>query len=191
MLGGAAIPLGLAVGCVGSGLTLYLLRDAFHAYVNYAAGSDVQMRLVLQPHGAAPFGSGVPTHNAHFRLASRAARHARSRHRRHPPDQRREAQREKGQDLAPRRKAVWLRWYDDVEELQAQALPQHGSEPVPLRDAFITASSFCAYLTNAVNTASGREESADITYDSVGEDRSNPDEQLVKLTAVDGITEAA
>lgn len=40
-----SIPIGLALGCVGIGLTLYLLRDGFKMLVEN--GSRVQMRLVL------------------------------------------------------------------------------------------------------------------------------------------------
>ena len=44
-----AIPLGLAVGCAGIGLTLYFLRGAFTAFA--PQGSGVQMQLVISPVG--------------------------------------------------------------------------------------------------------------------------------------------
>ena len=46
VLGSIAIPIGLIVGCAGIGITLYLLKDAFKAYTG---DLDVEMKLVLNP----------------------------------------------------------------------------------------------------------------------------------------------
>lgn len=54
---------------------------------------------------------------------------------------------------------------------------------------FISASSFCAYLTDSVNSAADTEHSTDIQYYTVGEHKENPDEVL-KMLRVDGVTDA-
>ena len=46
VLGSIAIPIGLIVGCAGIGITLYCLRDAFKAFTGTY---DVEMKLVLNP----------------------------------------------------------------------------------------------------------------------------------------------
>lgn len=48
LLCAVGIPAGLLVGCAGIGITLYCLRDSF-GFLAGAAGSDVQMQLVLHP----------------------------------------------------------------------------------------------------------------------------------------------
>lgn len=54
---------------------------------------------------------------------------------------------------------------------------------------FISASSFCAYLTDSVNSAADVEYSEDIHYYTVGENKENPDDVL-KMLRVDGVTDA-
>ena len=46
VLGAIGIPAGLIIGCAGIGITLYCLRDSFKAFTG---DTDVQMKLVLNP----------------------------------------------------------------------------------------------------------------------------------------------
>jgi putative ABC transport system permease protein len=46
ILGGIGIPIGLVVGCLGIGITLYCLRDAFAAFLGV---HGVQMQIVINP----------------------------------------------------------------------------------------------------------------------------------------------
>ncbi|MBQ6670219.1 MAG: ABC transporter permease [Firmicutes bacterium] len=46
ILGGIGIPIGLVVGCLGIGITLYCLRDAFSGFLGVRG---VQMQIVLNP----------------------------------------------------------------------------------------------------------------------------------------------
>lgn len=192
VLGGAAIPLGLVVGCVGIGLTLYLLRDAFRLFASFGYGGDVQMQLVLNP-AALLISAAVcllTTLISAWVPARRAMRVPAIDAIRQTNDVKISARRVRTSRLTEK-----LFGFEGTMASKnfKRNRKRYRSTVVSLFlsvTLFITASSFCAYLTNAVNTAGGKEESADITYDSVGEDRPDPDELLARFSAVDGVTEA-
>ena len=123
------IPLGLLVGCLGIGITLYCLRDSF-GFLMGESGNALQMHFVLN-------GWDRPCDGHHLGVDPRQACRAGVAGGGHPPDQGREAPGPGGQDLPPDGKA--LRLLRDVgrQELQTQpqALPLHGGRTVPQRDA--------------------------------------------------------
>lgn len=192
VLGSIGIPVGLIVGCAGIGLTLYLLRDAFRAFIIPGAGTDVRMQLVLHP--LALLISATVCLLTTLISASIPARRAM----RIPAI---DAIRQTGDITINAKKIKTSRLTERLfgfEGVMASKnfrrnRKRYRSTVVSLFlsvTLFISASSFCAYLTNAVDTMGGREDAADITYDTVGEDRPDPDVLLARLAAVNGVTEA-
>ena len=191
VLGGIGIPLGMAIGCAGIGLTLYLLRDAFRAFVNLGSETGVQIRLVLHP--LALFASAavclLTTLVSAWIPASRAMRVPAIDAIRQTADVKISARKVKTSRLTEK-----LFGFEGVMASKnfKRNRKRYRSTVVSLFlsvTLFISSSSLCTYLTDAVETAGGREESPDIVYDSVGEDRPNPDELLEKLISVNGVEE--
>ena len=189
-LGGIGIPAGLVAGCAGIGLTLYLLRDAFSAFV--MTGVPVKMRLVLHPIALLTaagvclmttlISAWIPARKAMKISAVDAIRQTGD-----VKIQAREVRTSRitetlfgfeGTMAAKNFKRNRKRYRATVLSLFLSVT------------LFISASSFCDYLTSAVRTAGGREESADIQYYTVGEDRPAPETVLTMLSAVDGVGEA-
>lgn len=48
-LSAIAIPIGLVVGCVGIGTTLYLLRDTFGVLLSYEMSEGIAMSIHIEP----------------------------------------------------------------------------------------------------------------------------------------------
>lgn len=188
-LSAVGIPIGLIVGCAGIGITLYCLRDAFAGML--FTGSTTQMRLVLHP--LALLISAVVCLVTTLISAAIPARRA---IRVSPIDSVRQTA-----DVKLKAKEVYTSRFTEklfgFEGTMASKnfkrnRRRYRSTIVSLFLSvvlFISASSFCAYLTDSVNSAADTEHSTDIQYYTVGEHKENPDEVL-KMLRVDGVTDA-
>ena len=189
VLSAVGIPIGLIVGCAGIGITLYCLRDAFAGML--FTGSTTQMRLVLHP--LALLISAVVCLVTTLISAAIPARRA---IRVSPIDSVRQTA-----DVKLKAKEVYTSRFTEklfgFEGTMASKnfkrnRRRYRSTIVSLFLSvvlFISASSFCAYLTDSVNSAADTEHSTDIQYYTVGEHKENPDEVL-KMLRVDGVTDA-
>lgn len=188
-LSAVGIPIGLIVGCAGIGITLYCLRDAFAGML--FTGSTTQMRLVLHP--LALLISAVVCLVTTLISAAIPARRA---IRVSPIESVRQTA-----DVKLKAKEVYTSRFTEklfgFEGTMASKnfkrnRRRYRSTIVSLFLSvvlFISASSFCAYLTDSVNSAADTEHSTDIQYYTVGEHKENPDEVL-KMLRVDGVTDA-
>ena len=190
VLGGISIPIGLVIGCAGIGLTLYLLRDAFSAFI--MVGSPVQMRLVLHPAALLTavvvclittlISAWIPARKAMRISAIEAIRQSADVNIR-AKEVRTSRLTEKlfgfeGTMAAKNFKRNRKRYRATVISLFLSVT------------LFISASSFCDYLTSTVNTAGGSEDSVDINYYMAGEDRPDPEAVLALLSSAEGVSEA-
>lgn len=189
LLGGAGILGGAVVGCLGIGVTLWALRDAFSAF---AMGTGVQMKLVVSPLGLviAAIVCLVTTLISAWIPAQRANRVSAI-----------DAIRQTG-DVKVRGKDVKVSGLTKklfgFEGMMASKnfkrnRRRYRATIVSLFlsvTLFIAASSFCAYLTDAVGTATADDSQADIYYATAGYDRPDPDELLTLFTDIAGVEEA-
>lgn len=187
LLSGIGIPVGLTVGCTGIGITLYLLRDAFSAFV---VGGDTQMRLVLNPVALSVavvvclvttlISAWIPARKAMSVPAVDAIRQT--------------------EDIRIRAKEV--RTWKLTEKLfgfeGAMASKNFKRNKKRYRATvislflsvvlFISASSFCAYLTDSVRGINSSDSGADITYYTMGNDMLDPEDTLALLSGAKDIT---
>ena len=190
LLSAIGIPIGLIVGCVGIGLTLYFLRDAFTGFI--FTGASTQMRLVLHPLALllAAAICLVTTLISAAIPASRAIRIS-------PIDSIRQSNdvKLKGRQVRTSRLTQKLFGFEGTMAAKnfKRNRRRYRSTVVSLFlsvSLFISASSFCAYLTDAVSGVTGVEkESIDIHYYTVGEKKPDP-ESVLTLLSVDGVTNA-
>ena len=190
LLSAVGIPIGLIVGCVGIGLTLYFLRDAFTGFI--FTGANTQMRLVLHPLALLLAASVclVTTLISAAIPARRAIRIS-------PIDSIRQSDDVKLTSREVRTSRLTQKLFGFEGTMAAKNFKRnrrrYRSTVVSLFlsvSLFISASSFCAYLTDAVSGATGVDSnSADISYYTVGEHKADPESVLALLT-VDGVTNA-
>lgn len=187
LLGGVGILGGAVVGCLGIGITLWALRDAFAAF---SMGTGVQMKLVVSPVGLAVAAAVcmVTTLISAWIPAQRANRVSAI-----------DAIRQTG-DVKVRGKDVRVSGLTKrlfgFEGMMASKnfkrnRKRYRATVVSLFlsvTLFIAASSFCAYLTDAVGTATAVDSQMDINYAVAGDDRADPDQLLALLTGVPGVT---
>ncbi len=189
VLSAVGIPAGLIVGCAGIGITLYCLRDAFTGMLN--TGATTQMRLVLHP--LALLISAVVclvTTLISAAIPARRAIHV------SPIDSIRQTAdvKLKAKEVRTSRFTEKLFGFEGTMASKnfKRNRRRYRSTVMSLFLSvvlFISASSFCAYLTDSVNEAADAEHSTDIQYYTVGDHKENPDEVL-KMLRVDGVTDA-
>ena len=188
-LSAVGIPICLIVGCAGIGITLYCLRDAFAGML--FTGSTTQMRLVLHP--VALLTSAVVclvTTLISAAIPARRAIHV------SPIDSIRQTAdvKLKAKEVRTSRLTEKLFGFEGTMASKnfKRNRRRYRSTIVSLFLSvvlFISASSFCTYLTDSVNEAADAEHSTDIQYYTVGDHKEDPDEVL-KMLRVDGVTDA-
>lgn len=160
-----AIPLGLVVGCVGIGTTLWFLRDAFRGF--YYSGSATKMQLALNPKllGVAAFICLITTIISAFIPAKKATRIS-------PID----AIRQNG-DVKIQREMVKTSGIVNTlfgfEGMLASKnfkrnKKRYRSVVISLFISvtlFISAASFCSYMSSSIEGVTGNDYSADLVYD--------------------------
>lgn len=190
LLSAIGILIGLIVGCVGIGLTLYFLRDAFAGFI--FTGASTQMRLVLHPL-ALLLAAAVCLVTTLISAAIPARRAIRI----SPIDSIRQSDDVKLKGSQVRTSRLTQKLFGFEGTIAAKNFKRnrrrYRSTVVSLFlsvSLFISASSFCAYLTGAVSGVTGVEkESIDIHYYTVGEKKPDP-ESVLTLLSVDGVTNA-
>ena len=189
VLSAVGIPAGLIVGCAGIGVTLYCLRDAFSGML--FTGATTQMRLALHP--LALLISAVVCLMTTLISAAIPARRA---IRVSPIDSIRQTAdvKLKAKEVRTSRLTEKLFGFEGTMASKnfKRNRRRYRSTIVSLFLSvvlFISASSFCAYLTDSVNEAADAEHSTDIQYYTVGDHKVNPDDVL-KMLRVDGVTDA-
>ncbi len=187
LLGGAGIVTGAAVGCLGIGITLWALRDAFSAF---SLGTGVQMKLVVSPAGlivaaavclaTTLISAWIPARRADRVSAIEAIRQTRD-------------VKIRGRDVRVSPLTGKLFGFEGMMAAKnfKRNRKSYRATVVSLFlsvTLFIAASSFCAYLTDLVGGVTAGDSRSDITYYTVGEDRPDPDDLLARFTAVPGVT---
>lgn len=182
-----AIPLGMIVGCLGIGITLYLLRDSFSAFIS---GADIKMYLVINVWGLVICAAVclVTTLISAWLPARRAIKIS-------PIDAIRQSTDVKMRRKDIRFKKIIYKLFGFEGMLAAKNFARnkkrYRSTVISLFlsvTLFISASSFCAYLTDSVDTVSATGHSdTDITYDTNSSNVKNPDQLLISLSSANGV----
>ncbi|MBE6724460.1 MAG: ABC transporter permease [Ruminococcaceae bacterium] len=189
LLSAVGIPVGLVVGCAGIGITLFCLRGAFDYIVQ--PGSETRMKLVLNP-AALLIAATVCLLTTLISAAIPARRAIRV----SPIDSIRQTDDVK---LRPRevRTGRLTRKLFGFEGMMASKnfkrnRKRYRSTVVSLFLSvmlFISASSFCDYLTGAVTGVAGEDDGMDIRYYTVGDERDDPEKTLAMLSEAGGAEE--
>lgn len=193
LLCAVGIPIGLLVGCGGIGLTLWLLRNAFSALVGMSSG--VQMYLVISPLGLAAsaavclltvlISAYIPAARAMRMPALEAIRQT-------------EDVKLRARDV--RCGALTGKLFGFEATLSAKNFGRNRKRYratvislVLSITLFISASSFCSYLTGSVADSGALKPSFDISYYTVGSEGDKPDADamLELLSGVAGVEEAS
>lgn len=187
VLGAIGIPVGLIVGCAGIGITLYALRDNFRMF---SRGTGTQMRLVI---GAAALLIAAAVCLIVILISAwiPAARAVRIQ----PIDAIRQSRdtKIKARSVKTSKLTTKLFGFEGMmasknfkrnrKRYRATVLSLFMSMVL-----FISASSFCSYLTDSVEgIVSNGAENIDIYYNRTGEDMFEPEELLKKLSGISGI----
>jgi len=185
-----AIPLGLIIGCLGIGVTLYALKDAFSSFL--AGDGTVKMTLVISPAGLlVSVLVGLLTTLISAWIPARRAT-----------------------TLTPI-DAIWLTGDVKIRNKTVKtsrlisrlfgfegmlavknfkrSKKQYRATVISLLISvtlFISASSFCSYLTDSISGLTAPSSRMDITYYIVGEEgeKEDPDEVYALLSSVKGVT---
>ncbi len=186
LLGGIGILGGAAVGCLGIGVTLWALRDAFAAF---SMNTGVQMKLVVSPLGLviAAAVCMVTTLISAWIPAQRANRVSAIDAIRQTGDVK-----ARGRDVKVSGLTKKIFGFEGMMAAKnfKRNRKRYRATIVSLFlsvTLFIAASSFCDYLTQAVGTVRADDSRVDITYAVVGDDRGDPDRVLALLTGVAGV----
>ena len=186
LLGGIGILGGAVVGCLGIGITLWALRDAFAAF---SSGTGVQMKLVVSPLGlviaaavclvTTLISAWIPAERANRVSAIDAIRQTRD-------------VKVRAKDVKVSRLTKKLFGFEGMMASKnfKRNRKRYRATVVSLFlsvTLFIAASSFCDYLTQAVGTVSSNDSRVDITYATAGPDQPDPDEMLALLSGVAGV----
>ena len=190
LLCGVGIPMGLIVGCVGIGITLWCLRDAFTGM--FFTGSAVQMRLVLNPLAllAAVAVCLVTTLISAWIPARRAIRISPIESIRQSGDVK-----IKGKEVRTSKLTQKLFGFEGMMASKnfKRNRKRYRSTVISLFlsvTLFISAASFCSYLTDAVDGFTSSDMDADIVYSIWRDSNVDPDEVLALLSSVEGVTES-
>lgn len=190
VLSAVGVPVGMLVGCVGIGVTLWCLRDAFSAFVGSVP--EVQMRLVLNPAALAIAAAAavVTTLISAWIPALRAMRIS-------PIEAIRQTSDVKISPKEVRISPLTRRLFGFEGVMAAKSFKRnrkrYRSTVVSLFMSvvlFISASSFCAYLTEAVDMNASDDSGDDIRYYTVGDSRPDPDYILRELSEAGDAVEA-
>lgn len=183
------IPLGLLVGCLGIGITLYCLRDSFGFLMSDAAGA-IQMRFVLNGWALlAAAGIGLVTAIISAWIpAKRAVRVS-------PVEAIRQTRDVKIQGREVRTSRLTEKLFGFSGMLAAKNFKRnrkrYRSTVVGLFlsvTLFISASSFCAYLTDAVDRLGGDSTlGVQLYYSEALPEGVTPEQRLGQLAAADGV----
>ena len=186
LLGVIGILGGAVVGCLGIGITLWALRDAF---AMFSMDTGVQMKLVVSPLGlviaaavcmaATLISAWIPARRADRVSAIDAIRQTGD-------------VKVRGKDVKVSGLTKKIFGFEGMMAAKnfKRNRKRYRATIVSLFlsvTLFIAASSFCAYLTDAVGTATADDSRVDITYAVVGNDRDDPDRVLALLTGVAGV----
>lgn len=189
LLGLAGVLGGAVIGCLGIGITLWALRDAFAAF---SMDTGVRMKLVVSPLGLAVAAAVclVTTLISAWIPAQRANRVSAIDAIRQTGDVK-----VRGKDVKVSGLTKKLFGFEGMMAAKnfKRNRRRYRATVVSLFlsvTLFIAASSFCAYLTDAVGTATANDTRADIHYATVGDQRPDPDQVLSLITDVAGVEEA-
>lgn len=159
-----AIPIGLVVGCVGIGITLYALRDSFNAFVD--VNRNTQMKLVLNP--IALLASVLA---CYITILISAYIPARKAIKLSPVDSIRQADDIKIRPRDVRTSKLTLKLFGFEGMMAAKnfkrSKKRYRSVVFSLFTSvvlFVSASSFCSYLNSSVGAYSSEDPGADICY---------------------------
>lgn len=186
VLSAVAIPIGLIVGCAGIGVTLYLLRDAFSAFTSV---KSVEMRLMINPVALliAAAVCLVTTLVSAFIPAIRAMRTP-------PMEAIRQTADVKIKEREVRTSRLTGKLFGFEGTMAAKNFKRsrrrYRSTVISLFLSvvlFISASSFCAYLTDAIEMGLADDTGEDIYYETYGEDMPDPETLVNKLLTVEGV----
>ena len=186
ILAGIGIPLGMIIGCLGIGITLYCLRDAFAGF----RMSAVPMRLVISP--AALIISAVISLIviliSAWIPAGRAARIS-------PVEAIRQNNDTKIKAREVRTSKLTLKLFGFEGMMATKNFKRNGKRyratiislfmSVVL---FISASSFCSYLTNSVDSVVSDGSDMDIIFEDYGSRRADTKETATLISSVPGIS---
>ena len=183
-----AIPLGMIVGCLGIGITLYLLRDSFSAFLY--SGADIKMHLVINVWGLVICAAVclITTLISAWLPARRAIKIS-------PIDAIRQSTDVKMRRKDIRFKKIIYKLFGFEGMLAAKNFARnkkrYRSTVISLFlsvTLFISASSFCAYLTDSVDTVSATGHSdTDITYYTSADSVDDPEQLLASLSSANGV----
>ncbi len=177
------IPAGLVVGCAGIGLTLYLLRGAFDTMIK--PGAETRIRMILNP-GALLIAAVVSL----LTTLISAAVPARLANRVSPIESIRQTDdvKIKAREVKTGRLTMKLFGFEGMMASKnfKRNRKRYRSTVVSLFLSvmlFISAASFCKYLTGSVGGVVGEDGGLDISYYSVGEERNYPEKTLEMLSS--------
>ncbi|MBQ3860538.1 MAG: ABC transporter permease, partial [Clostridia bacterium] len=186
LLSAAAIPGGLVVGCAGIGITLYCLRGAFASMIR--PGTETRMKLVLNP-AALLIAALVCLATTLISAAIPARRAIRV----SPIDSIRQTEDVKlrAREVKTGRLTKKLFGFEGMMAAKnfKRNRRRYRSTVVGLSLSvmlFISASSFCSYLTRTVEGVAGRGSGYDIRYYTTGEEREDPEGTLAQLMTAGG-----
>lgn len=186
LLAAVGIPAGLLVGCAGIGITLYCLRDAFASMT--VSGVETQMKLVLNP-AALLIAALVCLATTLISSAIPARRAIRV----SPIDSIRQTDDVKLSAREVKTGPLTKKFFGFEGMMAAKNFKRnrkrYRSTVVSLFLSvmlFISASSFCSYLTRTVEGVAGMGSGYDIRYYTVGEEREDPEGTLQMLMTAGG-----
>lgn len=189
-LAGIGIPVGLLVGCVGIGVTLRCLQDSFAKLL--AADATVKMELVLNPLALLAaavvclvtvlLSAWIPAKRATKVNAIEAIRQV-------------DDLKIKGKEVKTSKLTQKLFGFEGMMAAKSfkRNRKRYRSTILSLFLSivlFISATSYCSYLTGTVEGVGSNLALTDIEYRCAGENKENPDEVLALLSSVDGVTDA-
>ena len=191
LLSAVGIPIGLAVGCTGIGITLWALRDFFN--VLFAAGDGLTTRIGLVP---APGPLALSAAVCLVTVLISAWVPARRAIRLTAIDAIRQSGDVKVQPHEVQVSPVTLKLFGFEGMMAAKSFKRgrkrYRSTIFSLflsMTLFISASSLCAYITDTVEATTSGNSREDLRYTMHVEEGEDPDTALAQLTAVEGVTD--
>lgn len=192
VLADIGIPIGLVVGCAGIGITFRFLQDDFAKLINYG-DSTVKIGLVLNPTAliAAAIVCLVTVLISAWIPAKRSAKVNAIEAIRQVDDMK-----ISGKEVKTSKLTEKLFGFEGMMAAKnfKRNKKRYRSTVLSLFLSivlFISATSFCSYLTGAVQGVSSSQELTDIRYRTLGDDgqKENPDDVLALLASAKGVTD--
>ena len=192
VLAGIGIPLGLIVGCTGIGITFRCLQDDFAKLINYG-DTTVKISLVLNPAALIAaaaiclitvlISAWIPAKRSAKVNAIEAIRQV-------------DDMKIKGKEVKTSKLTEKLFGFEGMMAAKnfKRNKKRYRSTVISLFLSivlFISATSFCSYLTGAVQGVSSSQELTDVRYYTVGEEgqKEKPDEVFALLLSASGVTD--